>query len=145
MTYFKNILMHRQKQSSLDKFLLRNAFSECNEGNRKRQKRERTSEAQLPEVLMLGNSPAKEHLSSSASLVSTYAINSPKYRPRHPRRPRKKTDVTGKRQRSVKVIIINTLTNTGSPDNSINKNSMICSSSALLNCPKNKKVKTVQV
>lgn len=62
MSHFRNILRRRQKQSSLDRFLVKVKLGEPQpESSReKRQKREKTTECQIPEVLLEADSPSKQ-------------------------------------------------------------------------------------
>ena len=63
MSHFRKILQRRQKQLTLDRFLVkekRQATAEPDSPQAKRQRREKTPEDQLPSVLMEGDSPSKQ-------------------------------------------------------------------------------------
>ena len=62
MYHFRKILQRRQKQQTLDKFLVKEKRDENKEKDLpdpKRQRREETPEVELPEVFMAGDSPSK--------------------------------------------------------------------------------------
>ena len=64
MSHFRNILRRRQKQSSLDRFLVKVKPGEPQPGpsreKRQKKEREKTPEFQIPEVLLEGDSPSKQ-------------------------------------------------------------------------------------
>ena len=63
MSHFRKILQRRQKQLTLDRFLVkekRKATAEKDSTELKRQRREKTPEGQLPSHFMEGDSPSKE-------------------------------------------------------------------------------------
>ena len=61
MSHFRKVLKHRQKQVSLDKFLVkREEYPVAESPKCKRLEREITPKAELPEVFMEGNSPFKQ-------------------------------------------------------------------------------------
>ncbi|XP_076344208.1 uncharacterized protein LOC143244068 [Tachypleus tridentatus] len=71
MSYFRNILKCRQKQTSLNKFLVRNRSGESQAGcnSAKRQKRERTPDGELPDIFKEDESPSKQIITL---LLSTF-------------------------------------------------------------------------
>ena len=61
MSHFRKVLKHRQKQVSLDKFLVKRKKSPVAESpKRKRLEREITPEAELPEIFMEGDLSSKQ-------------------------------------------------------------------------------------
>jgi hypothetical protein len=66
MSYYRTVLKKRQKQTTLDQFLvlkrLRPSDPEAGpSGLQTLPRRERTPESQIPDVLMEGNSPSKQY------------------------------------------------------------------------------------
>ncbi|KAF2358657.1 hypothetical protein FHG87_010586 [Trinorchestia longiramus] len=63
MVHFRKIVQKRQKQLTMDRFLLkekRKATAQPDSPPRKRERREKTPEGALPSVIMEGDSPSKE-------------------------------------------------------------------------------------
>ncbi len=63
MAHFRKIVQKRQKQLTMDRFLLkekRKATAQPDSPPRKRERREKTPEGVLPSVIMEGDSPSKE-------------------------------------------------------------------------------------
>ena len=63
MAHFRKIVQKRQKQLTMDRFLLkekRKATAQPDSPPRKRERREKTPEGALPSVIMEGDSPSKE-------------------------------------------------------------------------------------
>ena len=88
MTHFENISKRRQKQSSLDRFLMRQrpreSQAKLSSGKRQEREKEQIPERQLliPYVFMKGNSPYQTIASFPLSFLThtyTYTINSPSY------------------------------------------------------------------
>jgi hypothetical protein len=75
MSHFQNILRRRQKQSSLDRFLVKVKPGEPQPGptseKRQRREREKIPECQIPEVSLEADSPSKQEHLLSTTLVST--------------------------------------------------------------------------